>query len=106
VDTQEKLLRSDFEGWSGGFPPESDYQITVYVDYALGIEIDTEVARQILRDWMCDEDNFVHVTKADFCSPSYEYDDGAGLAHPIIVPIGSLEATGKNDVDSFRIAGP
>jgi len=27
-------LKSDFRQWSGGFPPESADQITVYLDYA------------------------------------------------------------------------
>lgn len=44
-------LKKDFREWSGGFPPESDEKITVYLDYALPDGIDKEEAREVLEDW-------------------------------------------------------
>lgn len=45
-------IKEDFGSWSGGFPPESPDQITVYVDYALDLGIDPNDARRMLLDWM------------------------------------------------------
>jgi phosphoenolpyruvate-protein kinase (PTS system EI component) len=45
-------LRADFLAWSGGFFPESEAQITVYVDYALAVNVDAVTARRLLQDWM------------------------------------------------------
>jgi hypothetical protein len=45
-------VQKDFEAWSGGFPPESDDQITVYIDYALPKGNDPEEVRAFLRNWM------------------------------------------------------
>ncbi len=44
-------LEKDFESWSGGFPPESEYQITVYVDYASPFQSRDEDVRGYLVDW-------------------------------------------------------
>jgi hypothetical protein len=44
--------RSDFEDWSGGFPPESDQQIYVYVTHALSSDFDELFALKVLRAWM------------------------------------------------------
>jgi hypothetical protein len=49
-------LREDFREWSGGFPPESDHQITVYIDYASDITVAPEEARKMLRGWMAEVD--------------------------------------------------
>ncbi len=49
-------IKAEFLEWSGGFTPESDYQITVYIDYALSVENDPEPARKLLREWMCRND--------------------------------------------------
>lgn len=45
-------LKQDFADWSGGFPPDSTEQITVYIDYSLSAQIDPEEARQVLVEWM------------------------------------------------------
>jgi hypothetical protein len=49
AETEEK---KDFRNWSGGFPPESEEQITVYLDYAAAADADPEDLRGILREWM------------------------------------------------------
>ena len=45
-------IKNDFEEWSGGFSPESRYQITVYVDYALRDAVDPVEATNVLLRWM------------------------------------------------------
>jgi hypothetical protein len=47
----KQALVKDFTAWSGGFPPESDHQITVYLDYALPQDFDKEEAARFLEDW-------------------------------------------------------
>jgi len=55
-ETKRQELIEDFLQWSGGFPPESEHQITVYIDYALKPEFNPTEAREALVDWMdCDE---------------------------------------------------
>lgn len=54
-ETAKAKLRSDFEDWSGGFPPESDQQIYVYVTHALSSDFDEQFALKVLRKWMEDE---------------------------------------------------
>lgn len=49
-------LKTDFKKWSGGFPPESDYQITVYIDYAAPNDTDAEEVRGLMRTWMNSDD--------------------------------------------------
>ena len=49
-------LIADFTKWSGGFPPESRDQITVYLDYALPI-VDTDSSSRfdallLLQEWL------------------------------------------------------
>jgi hypothetical protein len=51
------LLKEDFRSWSGGFSPESVYQITVYVDYAMNTDLGTpEEIREALLDWIGSDD--------------------------------------------------
>ena len=50
--TAEAKLRNDFEDWSGGFPPESDEQIFIYVDYAMATDFEEPVVFKVLRAWM------------------------------------------------------
>jgi hypothetical protein len=45
-------LKADFLSWSGGFPPDSPEQVTVYIDYALAADADPEAARGLLLEWM------------------------------------------------------
>ena len=47
-----RAIREDFLTWSGGFPPESDDQIYVYVDAAAPKDSDENEVRKMLRDWM------------------------------------------------------
>ncbi len=49
-------IREDFLVWSGGFPPESDAQITVFVETAIPADADPDVVRQILAAWMNEPD--------------------------------------------------
>lgn len=51
-----KAIREDFFTWSGGFPPESDAQVTVYIDYASSKDWDDNEVRAMLRDWMQEPD--------------------------------------------------
>lgn len=51
-----KRIKRDFRQWSGGFSPESGYQITVYIDYALQCDIDPVEAKNTLLDWMNADD--------------------------------------------------
>jgi hypothetical protein len=56
-DELKTTIRDDFLKWTGGFPPESDDQITVYLDYACPIAGDETELRSFLREWsrLCDE---------------------------------------------------
>ena len=67
-------LLDNFRTWSGGFRPESEDQIVVYLDYALPIPVgsfhgavpDREFARVLLEEWMnrldrCNDDRFLVV---------------------------------------------
>jgi hypothetical protein len=50
--TSEGKVRSDFEDWSGGFPPESEQQIYVYITTAISDEFDDSFVLDALRSWM------------------------------------------------------
>jgi hypothetical protein len=45
-------LKEDFLTWSGGWPPESEDQITVYVDYAMNTSLNESEVRWALRELM------------------------------------------------------
>jgi hypothetical protein len=49
-------LKKEFRAWTGGFSPESDYQITVYMDYAVLRCFNSEHTRRVLQEWMVDDD--------------------------------------------------
>ena len=49
---QIESLKRDFLEWSGGFEPDSEHQITVYVDYARDSRLDRAEVRELLEDWM------------------------------------------------------
>ncbi len=50
-------VKEDFLAWSGGFPPESEQQIFVYMEYAYGADAaDADEARKMLRQWMQNDD--------------------------------------------------
>jgi hypothetical protein len=42
----------DFRTWSGGFPPDSEQEIFVYVEYARDERLDAVEVTRLLRDWM------------------------------------------------------
>ena len=44
-------LEDDFLEWSGGTPPDSMHQVTVYVDYANPFD-DVDLVRSYLIDWL------------------------------------------------------
>ena len=50
-------LENDFLKWSGGFPPESTHQITVYVDYANPFAFSELHVTAYLREWMTRANN-------------------------------------------------
>jgi hypothetical protein len=48
-----EAVREDFLEWSGGFPPDSEQMIFIFMEYALSSDVDDcERVRQMLRDWM------------------------------------------------------
>jgi hypothetical protein len=51
------VLKRDFRRWSGGFAPDSNDQITVYMDYAVRRDFDNEHTRRVLQEWMVDGDS-------------------------------------------------
>ena len=55
TNEQTKRLKANFLSWSGGFKPDSVYQIEVYVDAALHTDLNKEVARRFLLDWLEDD---------------------------------------------------
>lgn len=52
------LIRQDFLNWSGGFPPESEDHITVYIDYASPLFTRPNALRDFLRQWMDLQDGY------------------------------------------------
>ncbi|MCI0334162.1 MAG: hypothetical protein L0228_13170 [Planctomycetes bacterium] len=64
-------IKRDFQDWSGGFAPESTYQIIVYIDYALPCDNGAreEDVGDILTNWMrfkdANQDSFL----ADYLQP-------------------------------------
>lgn len=50
-------IRLDFADWSGGFPPASPAEITVYIDYSMPIDFTASPteARKELEKWMNDQ---------------------------------------------------
>ena len=53
-DEMTRVIRAHFESWSGGFPPDSEMEIFVYVEYAREVK-DADLARTFLRAWMAEE---------------------------------------------------
>ena len=53
---KDNTTRQHFTAWSGGFPPESDDQISVYIETATPAEGNDEELRELLRAWMNDGD--------------------------------------------------
>ncbi|HET6248169.1 MAG TPA: hypothetical protein VFE47_10770 [Tepidisphaeraceae bacterium] len=57
TQSQIESLKAHFLEWSGGFEPESEHQITVYVDYAANCNLDRDDVRRILEEWLFDDQN-------------------------------------------------
>jgi hypothetical protein len=57
MDTKTaQAVKEDFLAWSGGFPPDSEQQIFVYIEYAHGANTDDVYdVRTMLRNWMQEE---------------------------------------------------
>jgi hypothetical protein len=52
-------LEEDFREWTGGFPPDSPHEITVYIDYASKFPGRDEEVRRYLNAWqMRGDDDF------------------------------------------------
>jgi len=47
-----EAIKADFLEWSGGFPPESEEQVFIYVQYAAPSDVDEEELLALLRTWM------------------------------------------------------
>ncbi len=67
-ETIEKEVRQHFETWSGGFPPETEHEIRVYLDYACSVEAPEEVLLDILYEWAQEEDEEEERPVAPFVS--------------------------------------
>src|SRR6185295_15576014 len=50
-------VKADFLEWSGGFSPESEDQIAVYIDYVGPAWANANDVRRILRHWLCNPEN-------------------------------------------------
>ncbi len=52
--TSEEIqkLMAHFESWSGGFSPDSEQEIFIYVEYAHDSDADSSEVTQFLREWM------------------------------------------------------
>ncbi len=53
---QLRALKKHFREWSGGGPPESQYAIRVYMDYAVSMHLDKDEAEDALWEWMESDD--------------------------------------------------
>jgi hypothetical protein len=51
-DSELKLLKADFLEWTGGFEPETEDDIKVYVDTSMPFNLKPDEAREALREWM------------------------------------------------------
>lgn len=48
-------VKEDFLAWSGGFPPDSDQDVFVYVEYARPTDTDAIEVSRMLTGWMQEE---------------------------------------------------
>lgn len=55
-DAMLARLKQTFREWSGGFPPDSSHEVTVFIDYAMESEFDAFEARVQLLEWMATGD--------------------------------------------------
>lgn len=52
MDSLEEMIRRDYQAWSGGFPPETQDQIFLYLEYAASTDAPQEKVREILYEWV------------------------------------------------------
>jgi hypothetical protein len=45
-------IKDDFLCWSGGLPPESELEISTFVEYARDVQLDAPDVAKVLRDWL------------------------------------------------------
>ncbi|MEN6458046.1 MAG: hypothetical protein ABFC63_03885 [Thermoguttaceae bacterium] len=51
-----RTIEQSFLDWSGGFPPDSEQQIFIYMEYVYGADaVDADETRDVLRDWLLAE---------------------------------------------------
>jgi hypothetical protein len=63
TEEQTEKVKRHFLEWSGGFEPETEYQIIVYVDYARLSDVDRDETLECLEGWMLadsDVSRFMH----------------------------------------------
>lgn len=72
--TEPKLneLKQHFRAWSGGFPPESECQITVYIEYAMQNGFDADDVREALREWMNGDNDDVYDAFQAWLKPDFK----------------------------------
>ncbi|MEX0775774.1 MAG: hypothetical protein WD042_08695 [Phycisphaeraceae bacterium] len=68
-----RALKKDFRAWSGGAPPENGYIITVYLDYALSVELDRDEAETALSEWMMADDPDTDLALRDRMDSAVEF---------------------------------
>jgi hypothetical protein len=44
-------VMTHYREWSGGFPPDAEEQIFIYMEYARLTNIDEDETREFLREW-------------------------------------------------------
>ena len=49
---EEQRIREDFITWSGGFPPESNEEIAMYVEVARPFDTAAGDVSRLLKQWM------------------------------------------------------
>jgi hypothetical protein len=63
------IIKEDFLAWSGGFPPDSEDQIFLYVEFASPQSIDQRDARAFLLDWMDNCNRELRLASWDLSAP-------------------------------------
>jgi hypothetical protein len=51
-DSELQSLKADFLEWTGGFDPESEEDISAYVETSMPFDLDPNAACAALREWM------------------------------------------------------
>jgi hypothetical protein len=52
ADSELQSFRADFLQWTGGFEPETEDDIAVYVGTSVPLDLNPEEARDVLRECM------------------------------------------------------